>query len=197
MNSKELINIADIYQETRTLGPGLRYVIWVRGCHKNCTNCISKDWQQNDNNYISYETLLEEILAKKDKLEGITLSGGEPFLQAYPLSLLFKKIKALTNLSIIVYTGYRIEELYAKDDIDIINMINESDIIIDGEYIEELNNDRGIIGSQNQRFNFITDRYKNDEQQFRNCKREVEININKSLLIGVPPKKLLPKNKEK
>ena len=78
----------------KTLGPGLRYVIWTQGCIHNCKNCIAPDTHPLDKNgyWLSVEELYLEIeeSIKKENLRGITISGGEPFLQISPLVKLIK-----------------------------------------------------------------------------------------------------------
>ena len=188
----DLFNIAERYKNAKTLGPGIRYVIWLKGCDKKCVNCISQNWQSHDKALmISVKELYNDILLEKDIIEGITISGGEPFFQAKNLSLLIDKLKEKSSLGIIIYTGYTLQELKSVQDNNITQILSKIDLLIDGEYKEEFNNDRGIIGSVNQQLHFITNRYKNNKDKLLNSKREVEININKGMLIGVPPKKLL------
>ena len=63
-----------------------------------------------------------------------------------------------------------------------------ADILIDGEYIDELNDGASLKGSSNQTVNFITDRYKQYRDLYSGKKRDVQIMIEgeKALLVGVP-----------
>ena len=94
------------HRETRTkvLGPGERYVIWVQGCKKRCPGCINPEGRLEGQNgyWISTEKILAE-LKNEQGLMGITVSGGEPFLQAHGLAALVKCIKENTQINIILY----------------------------------------------------------------------------------------------
>ena len=127
----------------RVLGPGLRYAIWTQGCKHNCKNCIAPDSHPLDKNgyWISVEDIYQEIEKEftEKNIRGITISGGEPFLQMVPLKNLIKKIKENTNLDIICFTGFLYGDLLKKNDETINYILNNIDILIDGKYIEEKN----------------------------------------------------------
>lgn len=182
----------------RVLGPGLRYVIWTQGCKHNCKNCIAPDSHSLDKNgyWISVDEIYQEI--EKDFFErnirGITISGGEPFLQVAPLKNLIKKIKEKINLDIICFTGFSYEELLKKGDKDINYILNNIDILIDGKYIEEKNENNYLRGSSNQNIIFLSDRYKVYENDMKNLKnRNVEYtwkNEKEMFIIGIPHKNM-------
>ena len=70
----------------------------------------------------------------------------------------------------------------------------ETDILIDGRYIKELDDGRAYIGSSNQRLHYLSDRYKNiGESYYSSYKRraEIKINPNEVVLVGVPSKNVL------
>ena len=122
-------------------------------------------------------------------MTGVTISGGEPFLQTEELRALIEAIKKETNLDIMLYSGYRLEDLiekYGKDFFD------DVDIFIDGEYIEDLNKNSIYRGSDNQRIFFFTPKYKDCVEAFLSSKdRKIEFEYtdkNELILIGVPPK---------
>ena len=64
----------------RSLGPYLRYGIWFYGCDKNCLGCIYHENEPLSFESVSIDSILQKILSNKD-IEGVTISGGEPFLQ--------------------------------------------------------------------------------------------------------------------
>ncbi len=77
-------------------GPGIRYVIFLQGCPLRCKFCHNPDsWQINAGKKTSVNDLMEDILRYKNyiKTGGITLSGGEPLLQAQFATALFKECK--------------------------------------------------------------------------------------------------------
>lgn len=178
----------------KTLGPGDRYVIWVQGCTHNCEGCIAPESHSLDSNgyWIEISEILKEIRANK-KLRGVTISGGEPFLQARALLPLLKELQR-EKLDIICYTGFRYEDIL-NDKIPFgKNLLEYIDILIDGKYIEELNNESYLRGSDNQRIIHLKNTYKNYEKKMKELKnRNIEIKIidNKTLFIaGIPPKKM-------
>ena len=177
----------------RVLGPGLRYAIWTQGCKHNCKNCIAPDSHPLDKNgyWISVEDIYQEIEKEftEKNIRGITISGGEPFLQMVPLKNLIKKIKENTNLDIICFTGFLYGDLLNET---INYILNNIDILIDGKYIEEKNENNYLRGSSNQNIIFLSDRYKAYEKDMKNLRnRNVEYtwkNEKEMFIIGIPHK---------
>ncbi len=168
------MRIYKILKHTKVEGPGVRYCIWFQGCSKHCKGCWAKaTWDFNGGTYFSKEEILHDILSTKG-IEGITFLGGEPFEQPQALEFLCENIKK-TDLSIVCFTGYKIEDLQKKYN----KILNKIDLLIDGEYIEEKQDfSRPWCGSSNQRYHFLTDRY--DENIFKNYKNKIEINVQKN-----------------
>ena len=80
-------------------GPGIRYVVFLQGCHLQCKYCQNRDtWDINSGKYISVEELVNNIkkyITYITPRGGVTISGGEPLLQPYFLITLFKELKKL------------------------------------------------------------------------------------------------------
>ena len=190
------LRLHNMVLHTRVLGPGIRCAIWFQGCTRRCKGCMSPETRDFDGGVaFDVNDICKEILKLKD-IEGITISGGEPFLQIDSLHSLLQKIRTNSNLGVIIYTGYRIEELQAMRNEKVDDILSQlSDLIIDGEYIEGQNDGRSLIGSANQKLYFVTDRYRSSENEYQNKKRNVEIIAAKNdmLLIGVPDKRTLQK----
>lgn len=78
-------------------GPGIRFVVFLQGCHLQCKYCHNRDtWDINSGTYISVEELVKQIEKYKSYIMpngGVTISGGEPLLQPYFLISLFKELK--------------------------------------------------------------------------------------------------------
>ena len=161
----------------KTLGPGLRYAIWTQGCIHNCKNCIAPDTHPLDKNgyWLGIEELYLEIEEnmKKENIRGITISGGEPFLQAKPLVELIKRLKERTQLDIICFTGFEYSNLKNKKDKFIEYILANIDILIDGKYIEEKNENNYLRGSSNQNMIFLSERYREYENDMKNLKIEI------------------------
>lgn len=136
-----------------TLGPGVRYGLWVQGCTRACPGCISPDAQSLTGGYeMSIEALAREILETQG-IEGITVSGGEPFLQQEALARLITMIRREKDLGVIVYTGFTYPEIAVTE------LAELCDAIIDGPYMKEKNDGRSLRGSSNQRLILLTQRY--------------------------------------
>ena len=79
-------------------GPGIRFVIFMQGCSLKCKYCHNRDtWKINSGTSISVSELLKQIQNYKSYMDnsggGVTVSGGEPLLQAEFVTELFKELK--------------------------------------------------------------------------------------------------------
>jgi anaerobic ribonucleoside-triphosphate reductase activating protein len=187
----ETLNIAQICPETQVLGPGKRFVIWVQGCPFRCAECVAPNWIPIQTNCVmSIDDLVKRITATEN-LEGITLSGGEPMLQAESLATLIRRVRKIRpSLSTIAFSGFTLAQLrrkaLAEPGID--DLLEQLDVLIDGLYSADLNDGAGLRGSSNQRMYFLTSRYKDRTDEFERAPREIEIHVLKEdmLMVGVP-----------
>ena len=90
-------------------GPGIRYIIFMQGCHLQCKYCQNRDtWNTTTGTLYSVSDLMKKILKYKNYFiasgGGVTVSGGEPLLQAKFLIELFKELKK-ENITIAVDTS--------------------------------------------------------------------------------------------
>jgi anaerobic ribonucleoside-triphosphate reductase activating protein len=131
-------------------GPGVRSVIWVSGCHRRCPGCMKPDLFPFDVGQRVSVTELYERLAALDGIDGVTFSGGEPFEQPVALARLAKLLRSVGR-DVVVYTGYRHEDLVRSGDDGIRRLLDETDILIDGEFRADLPNPGYWRGSANQR----------------------------------------------
>ena len=170
------------------LGPGIRYVLWVQGCAQRCRGCIAESAQNMEKGTpIDIDALAIEIALSK--AEGLTISGGEPFLQARELSKMLDIIARKRDMGVIVYTGYKYEDL--MNNVDSRLLLSKIDLVIDGPYIQQLDDGKSLRGSSNQRVISLTDRYKYYLSEYGSGKRENErffhgINVHE---IGIPNNK--------
>ena len=190
--SELIINIAAVEEQSLIYGPGVRYVIWTQGCSIHCPGCWNKDmWSFKPKKLITVSDLCSQILALQTQIEGITILGGEPFDQYRPVLELVKCIRQKSDLSIILYTGYEVEQLKTKNQTEVFDYI---DILIAGPYRQELRTmNGGLIGSTNQQIIFLTDRYSEDDLPQTN---EIEINIESDgslTILGYPDDELINK----
>lgn len=142
--------------DVTVLGPGNRYVVWVAGCNRRCKDCIApQTWDMKKGDPIEVGALASEIIAKKP--DGITISGGEPFLQAQALAQMLRLVRNKLDIGVIVYTGYKKEELDSVENSK--ELLDRTDLLIDGPYIKELDDSKSLRGSSNQRVWDLTGRY--------------------------------------
>lgn len=133
-----------------SLGPGKRLCIWVSGCNARCEGCANPElWTQRPEQFISVENLVlaikKSVMGKE--IEGITISGGEPFDQAVDVIKLLNLLNC--KVDILVFSGYLYEEI--KNDITKNMLLEMIDVLVDGRYIEELNDGKSALkGSSNQ-----------------------------------------------
>lgn len=142
-----------------SLGPGRRLVIWTKGCTKNCKNCVSPEMKDvKSANNVKVEDLLVIIgnIYKSEGFDGITISGGDPLEQLPELVELVKALRDYTD-DILVYTGFVWEEYKNTISEDIrVTLENTISVLIDGPYIDELNDSSVVLrGSSNQKIIFF------------------------------------------
>ena len=156
------LNIAKIIDATEAEGPGVRGAIWTQGCLKRCQGCCNGEFLR-----IKPATIrtIEEIIERIEynqinyNIEGITLLGGEPFIQAEGLSMVASSCQKL-GLSVMIFTGYMLDELVEQCFKGSINLLKYTDILVDGEFdINQIEEKRNWVGSKNQMFNYLTSRY--------------------------------------
>ncbi len=129
------LRIAGVVKESIVDGPGIRYVIFAQGCRHNCEGCHNPDTQRFDSGTITDVGSLLQDIKKNPLLDGLTLSGGEPFEQAAVLGDLAEKARKL-GLNVITYTGYTFEYISEKmkDRDGWEKLLKETDILIDGRF---------------------------------------------------------------
>ena len=178
------------------MGPYNRFALWTQGCPFSCAGCMTPDSQSFEGGQdISVETIAELILNIQD-IEGITITGGEPFAQSEPIVRLLKILKKQKDFGVIVYSGYTMKQLNQKNSHIIKEFLNLIDTLIDGKYIEMLNDGKSARGSSNQQICQLTSRY--DKIYNTYCKensRNIELHLQKEqiMVVGIPKKDTIAK----
>ncbi len=145
------IRIAGIVPESYVDGEGIRFAIFMQGCLRNCRGCHNPETHALDGGKILDTSEIIAEIKKNPLLTGITLTGGEPLLQIAPALELAKTAKSL-GLNVWLYTGYEYEKIPSDAD----ELLKFVDVIVDGEYIEELRNlELEFRGSENQRIIYL------------------------------------------
>ena len=175
------------------LGPGSRAVIWVQGCCFQCEDCIAQAYTTDavSPQITDAEEMADWVLSEAN-CDGLTISGGEPMLQAEALTDVLERIRIRRDVGVIVYTGFVYEELLERGQTDrrILDFLSRIDLLIDGPYRKELDINQPFQGSSNQRMICLTPRYKDAMETYYSAAkaREVEIRLSEGrlILIGIP-----------
>lgn len=146
------LSLSRMHFPVTTLGPGRRIGIWFQGCSIRCPGCISADTCGPGHRRLSLEQLLEQITPWLHEAEGITISGGEPFDQFDALRSLLEGLRRLSELDILVYSGYSLEQLNES----LLQTKGLIDALISDPYIEALSQTMALRGSDNQRLSLLT-----------------------------------------
>lgn len=185
------INIAGFYPSASCLGPGVRAILWVQGCTLNCPECINPGMQPLVDKSWFEVTAFADFLCRLQEIEGISLVGGEPLLQAEAVGGLLRRIKDKSSLSVMLYTGFTLDFLKNSGKSKFIPILEQTDILVDGPYRPELDFAQKWRGSANQKIHFLTDRYKAWQWVENETGRDVEIHLDENdnvIILGIPPK---------
>ncbi len=149
----ELIRIAGIVDESIVDGPGIRLVVFTQGCSHNCKGCHNPQTHSYTGGTLVKVKDIISRMKKNPLLDGLTISGGEPFDQAENVAILAYSAKKL-GYNVRTYTGYLYEEILerAKRNLGYKTLIENTDVLVDGEF-DETKKDANLRfkGSTNQR----------------------------------------------
>jgi anaerobic ribonucleoside-triphosphate reductase activating protein len=158
------LNVAATIACTDKHGPGRRFSLWVQECFLRCPGCTNAHMLASEvKNVRTIDDLLAEIRMAREsvaKIDGITLQGGEPILQARTLGTLLQRMHAEIDrhLSVLLFTGYTIEYVRGLQLTEINTLLAEVDTVIDGPFHRRELDPTLIRGSMNQRIIHLTDR---------------------------------------
>ena len=171
MNAAEpVLHVAQIIPCTEAEGPGRRFALWFQGCPLRCPGCCNPEmlpFEGGEALPLAEAVRRLREAAAAHGLEGITLLGGEPLAHAAGAAALARAAHAL-DLSVMVFTGFKLEETRVLPDPAVRVLLAETDILVDGPYIRELPEaERRWIGSSNQRVHFLSGRCDPDDPRWR------------------------------
>jgi anaerobic ribonucleoside-triphosphate reductase activating protein len=192
------MQVAQIAFPVKVLGPGKRIGLWLQGCLKRCPHCIATQFLPLKGG-ASYpvEAVRDEILfyARNFGASGVTISGGEPLLQWPALRLVLQQVKGtLTDFSSILFTGYKYTPsgkfhlLPSEQPADIENLV---DLLIDDEYVDDLNDGAFMKGSTNQTMHFTNTQFREEFETYvqdQNSTRRFQKLTGADFVAGMPPR---------
>lgn len=146
------LRIARIADRTSVLGPGSRSVVWVQGCALRCPGCVVPESHAIDAGTAMTPRSLADRLLEADSADGVTFSGGEPFLQARGLAETIALLRAeRPDWTFMSYSGYREEVMDQRGTYDQCALLSQLDLLIDGPFVRRLATSARWRGSSNQR----------------------------------------------
>ncbi len=162
---------------TRAEGPGNRSCLWVQGCPIRCPGCFNPGtWAKDGGHEVSVDEIEARILAAPG-IEGVTFLGGEPFEQAEDLADLGRRVRRV-GLSVMTFTGHVLEDILASSRPGWSELLNVTDLLLDGPYVRDLTDTtHPWVGSSNQRYHFLTPRYRHLEADLASIPNRLEVRL--------------------
>jgi anaerobic ribonucleoside-triphosphate reductase activating protein len=155
------VRIHAVEQMSRANGPGWRAVVWFQGCTLGCPGCFNPPTHPHAGGILlDTAELAEKLTRLAGRIEGVTISGGEPFQQAEALTDLLARLSA-TPLSRLVFTGYSLREVSELPHGQ--EALRHIDVLIAGRYVAGRHLGLGLLGSANQVVHLLTPRYTQED----------------------------------
>ncbi len=152
------LNIHSILWGSKANGPGIRAVVWFQGCSIQCQGCFNPATHSFQSmQLLESKVLAGKIIGQGNKIEGITISGGEPFDQPQGLSELLDEIRNFSKLSVILLTGYPFEKIVNMPEGP--EILKNVDVLIAGPFQLSNLQPQNLAGSSNKTHHFLTPRY--------------------------------------
>lgn len=140
---------APLQEDSIVDGPGVRMVLWTQGCPHACKGCHNPHTHDENGGFEMDTDQIITAMKQTHLQSGLTLSGGEPFLQSVELLPVIQCAKEM-KLNIWAYSGFTYEQLLANEAQK--ELLNKIDVLVDGKFIEAQKDYRlKFKGSRNQR----------------------------------------------
>ena len=157
MTDPGFLNLHAFLPQSYANGPGSRAVVWFQGCTLNCDGCFNPATHSVKPNILKSPADLANDILRFKNIEGISISGGEPFQQPVGLFEMLKIVKEISNLSVILLSGYSLAEIekmeLGKE------ILSFTDVLIAGRFEKKLHSGKGLCGSKNKNIHLLTSRY--------------------------------------
>lgn len=191
---KTMIAVNKAHYPVNVLGYGRRIGIWLQGCDIRCTGCVSQDtWEDDPGREIPVSMLIEWCRAiSGDQLDGITITGGEPFYQPEALVTLLEQLHSWRcdsglNFDILCYSGHTHQYLLQLHR----SILQLLDVLIPEPFCVELPwGDKHLCGSENQQIVTLSalgkERYESENLSRVSAKMQVSSDGGRLWFIGIP-----------
>lgn len=127
--------LSGIVNDSVVDGPGLRLAVFMQGCPHGCPGCHNADtWDPNGGREADTDEV-RRLLANNPLLDGLTLSGGEPFFQPEAAAEMASLARE-RGLNVWAYTGWTLEELLAMDNAAVKRLLGLVDVLVDGPFVQ-------------------------------------------------------------
>lgn len=183
------MQIDKIFYPVTSLGYGKRIGIWTVGCPHKCPYCSNPElWEKDEAKDINIETIINFIRSINGEINGVTITGGEPFFQFKELIFLLKTLNKIGITDILLYSGYTLDEIISKG---YSSAFKYAAALADGRYIKDLNNNIGLAGSENQKLILFKREFSERYSSFSEQSRKIQSIVSNGVLhtIGIPLKK--------
>lgn len=143
------IRVAGLVNDSIVDGPGFRLAVFTQGCPHNCEGCHNPETHDFNGGTLIDTAEIVKMMQDNPLLDGITLTGGDPFCQPLACMELAKAAHKM-GLNVWAYSGWTYEEI--TSDHDMSKMLKEIDVLVDGPFIlAQRTLDKRFMGSRNQR----------------------------------------------
>jgi anaerobic ribonucleoside-triphosphate reductase activating protein len=141
------------------LGPGRRVAVWVAGCPLRCKGCITPHLLSSDaGKSIAVSQLAQRLLRLAVPLDGVTLTGGEPFAQAEALATLLRLVKVeRPHWNVLTFSGFTLRQ-WRRGDTTQRQLLQQIDVLVDGPYVAGRPSRHPLTASANQQLHLLTPR---------------------------------------
>jgi len=144
------IRIFGLANDSIVDGPGLRLAVFTQGCPHHCEGCHNPESHAFDKGELRDTEEILTMARDNFLLDGITLSGGEPFCQPEACAAIAKGAHA-AGLNVWCYTGYTYDELVSGKK-EWRELLENVDMLVDGRFVlSERSLEVRFRGSRNQR----------------------------------------------
>lgn len=149
------MQISRVHFPVLTLGPGVRAGVWTQGCRLACAGCVARDtWPNRPENEVPVQEVVQWVVSRP-RLDGVTISGGEPLDQPAELLEMLRSIREGTDatVDILLYTGRTFPAVVAA----FREVLAWVDAIVTGPFRQDEPTRHPLMGSANQQLVPLTE----------------------------------------